>query len=637
MDEAYKHISSWIFGTVFSLVLALSCPLCTRAQVRADDIRADFESGSIGEVTDNGPNQIEMELRLDDLSGDLYGWYYFMVEKNALDQAVTFTITNPDGWMHDEHLPLLTYNKKTWERIEDVTVSGGDFIFTQTFTEDSAWIAQCFPYTFTEIMTYLEELAQSPFVSMDTLGQSVEGRDIPRVIIADTLDPVDLPRVVWVISRQHPMESPSTFLIEGMLNYLVYSTSEEAERLRKDLIFHVVPMVNVDGVADGLSRHNVNGVNLNRDWAYGPDHSDEEPEVRALHDAIDAWVNFGGEIDFFVDLHSCPDLMDFGFILTEEYTFWSYHANQKSFLEKLDGWDPWQHASDWRAIDESYGSGLSMMAMYRQHSIDAYSGENSWTRRKNGQYIRIEGLISEGPLWALAIHDYLFCVRHTDRIGREVEEYTAADSVYATVDDPDENHRSDVVEQVYVTVTNSAKPDTEIIWLTETGVDTGLFRNTEGLPLASGPPHSYDGIIQTNGGASLLVTYQDNDFAPERCWDRAGVGMDVGVEGGGEMAQPMRYGVIAGPVPNPTRAGCCLVYRLPDPRTSGVEANDFVRIFDLSGRLVRSLPASLDRFGNRTAIWDGSDDRGNPVSPGVYFLRAGSGGYTIGSKVVVLR
>jgi hypothetical protein len=40
-----------------------------------------------------------------------------------------------------------------------------------------------------------------------------------------------------------------------------------------------------------------------------------------------------------------------------------------------------------------------------------------------------------------------------------------------------------------------------------------------------------------------------------------------------------------------------------------------VKIFDVSCRLVRSLPIRTNRV-----IWDGRDERGHKVNPGIYFL-----------------
>jgi plastocyanin len=50
-------------------------------------------------------------------------------------------------------------------------------------------------------------------------------------------------------------------------------------------------------------------------------------------------------------------------------------------------------------------------------------------------------------------------------------------------------------------------------------------------------------------------------------------------------------------------------------------ASSSVRVFDASGKLVRTLPAAR----GTSVIWDGKDDRGQETGPGVYFCRHGSG------------
>lgn len=51
-----------------------------------------------------------------------------------------------------------------------------------------------------------------------------------------------------------------------------------------------------------------------------------------------------------------------------------------------------------------------------------------------------------------------------------------------------------------------------------------------------------------------------------------------------------------------------------------------VDVFDVSGRLVRSLHAGPVTPGWHTVTWQGRDDQGRPQSSGVYFLRAAAGG-----------
>ncbi len=62
---------------------------------------------------------------------------------------------------------------------------------------------------------------------------------------------------------------------------------------------------------------------------------------------------------------------------------------------------------------------------------------------------------------------------------------------------------------------------------------------------------------------------------------------------------------------------------VPNPFRTGVRlagASMGIRIYDMSGRLIRALPAA----GESGVRWDGRDTRGRPVPPGVYLAR-GSG------------
>jgi len=60
-------------------------------------------------------------------------------------------------------------------------------------------------------------------------------------------------------------------------------------------------------------------------------------------------------------------------------------------------------------------------------------------------------------------------------------------------------------------------------------------------------------------------------------------------------------------------------------------------IYDLTGRKVRTLVEEAHGPGEYTAVWRGRDDRGLPVSSGVYFYRIEIGDYTVDRKMVMLK
>lgn len=90
----------------------------------------------------------------------------------------------------------------------------------------------------------------------------------------------------------------------------------------------------------------------------------------------------------------------------------------------------------------------------------------------------------------------------------------------------------------------------------------------------------------------------------------------------GERSGRLRLGR---PVPNPVRAGA-------DVRLAVTGASELLgAVVDVRGRLVRSLS------GRGELGWDGRDEAGHPVAPGVYFLRVRSGVAEGQRKVTVLR
>jgi flagellar hook assembly protein FlgD len=60
-------------------------------------------------------------------------------------------------------------------------------------------------------------------------------------------------------------------------------------------------------------------------------------------------------------------------------------------------------------------------------------------------------------------------------------------------------------------------------------------------------------------------------------------------------------------------------------------------IYDVEGRVVRTLHRGLLPAGRHDLVWDGVDDGGKSVSPGIYFINVGTGEGEISTKVILLR
>lgn len=82
--------------------------------------------------------------------------------------------------------------------------------------------------------------------------------------------------------------------------------------------------------------------------------------------------------------------------------------------------------------------------------------------------------------------------------------------------------------------------------------------------------------------------------------------------------------------PNPFNPGTTIAFEVPEGHTR-------VRVFDLSGRLVRTLVDAELPAGPGRASWDGTDVRGASVGSGIYLYRLEAGGATHTRKMLLLR
>jgi hypothetical protein len=94
---------------------------------------------------------------------------------------------------------------------------------------------------------------------------------------------------------------------------------------------------------------------------------------------------------------------------------------------------------------------------------------------------------------------------------------------------------------------------------------------------------------------------------------------------------PQRFALYQN-VPNPFNATTTIYFEVP-----GSGGHVTLRIYDVTGRHVRTLVDGDATPGRKSATWDGRDTRGNEVSSGIYFYRLVAGSTTFTRKMVVLK
>ncbi|MCE5251388.1 T9SS type A sorting domain-containing protein [bacterium] len=88
---------------------------------------------------------------------------------------------------------------------------------------------------------------------------------------------------------------------------------------------------------------------------------------------------------------------------------------------------------------------------------------------------------------------------------------------------------------------------------------------------------------------------------------------------------------IAQNYPNPFNPSTTIGFTLPEGGSASLI------IYNIAGQKIRELVSESLAAGRHTAVWDGKDDGGAPVSAGIYFARLTCGGLTATGKMVMVK
>jgi hypothetical protein len=105
---------------------------------------------------------------------------------------------------------------------------------------------------------------------------------------------------------------------------------------------------------------------------------------------------------------------------------------------------------------------------------------------------------------------------------------------------------------------------------------------------------------------------------------------EVGIEEQETQSVPEVFS-LSQPYPNPAANGVAIKYEVPG--LSCVK----IRVYDVTGRVVKTLVAGERKSGFYNLRWDGTTDQGAQVAQGIYFIRMLAPDFRAVRKVVLLK
>uniref|UniRef100_A0A672IR14 Cytosolic carboxypeptidase-like protein 5 n=1 Tax=Salarias fasciatus TaxID=181472 RepID=A0A672IR14_SALFA len=238
-------------------------------------------------------------------------WFYFSVRGAAPGKILKINVMNMNNQrkLYSQGMAPLVRTlpgKNRWERIRDRPTSeivDNQFIlsFCHRLLEvrgATTYFSFCYPFSYSECQEMLQQLdenypnaAHAPgtvYYHRELLCNSLDGNRVDLLTVtncsgmqeereprlpklfpdANTPRPHRFAgkRVFFLSSRVHPGETPSSFVFNGFLNFILRRDDPRAHALRNMFVFKLIPMLNPDGVVRGHYRTDSRGVNLNRQY-----------------------------------------------------------------------------------------------------------------------------------------------------------------------------------------------------------------------------------------------------------------------------------------------------------------------------------------------------------------------------------
>lgn len=296
-----------------------------------------FENGNLLAAYNLDENMYQLLLQKDTNTKGYNQWFFFRVSNTFKSNKVNIAIINlmRNRTKYSKGIKIWTYSEKKskcegigWHHpIQETNYSSNglymfskgkrkyystlSFDYTFEYDDDYVYFANCIPYTYSDLMKDLAnyqkaEITKFPFFHRKTLCSTLGGNDVDYITINNSKsEEMNMPiaskekESIVLIARQHPSESPGSWVIKGAIEFLM-SRCEEANYLRDHFIFKIIPMMNPDGVIEGNTRTSFAGCDLNRRWAHPKEIF--HPEIYYAKDMISKLAS-QRKINCFIDFH----------------------------------------------------------------------------------------------------------------------------------------------------------------------------------------------------------------------------------------------------------------------------------------------------------------------------------------------
>ncbi|MCX7047869.1 MAG: M14 family zinc carboxypeptidase [Candidatus Sumerlaeota bacterium] len=195
-------------------------------------------------------------------------------------------------------MAVISEDGRNWKPVATENLPQNRVRLTIEMPGPKLYVARLEPYRLSDLDRLLAAIRPNPLVQITPIGKTVEGRELEIIRIGDP----NATYRVFIRARAHPWESGGNWIAEGLIGRLLKGDGDAKKFLQRYCVY-IMPMANKDGVAHGLTRFNLQGKDLNRDWDK-PANPQLSPENSALEKWLEGMVKSKQAPQLAMELHN---------------------------------------------------------------------------------------------------------------------------------------------------------------------------------------------------------------------------------------------------------------------------------------------------------------------------------------------
>lgn len=266
-----------------------------------------FAGARLSNVERTGERAFTIKIDPENAPINMSPWYAFKVWADR-DKEIRVRLVYPDFARH-RYDPQISKDSRKWKLLEKDRITDEEkgsatsgpesrpksIVMRLDVSRQPRWVSAQELQNSHTVFAWMDEIAKKRKLAISEIGKSKEGRPIKML----TIGKPDSKKMIMVISRQHPPEVTGYFAMQAFVDEIA-GNSALAKRFRSEWSIYVVPLMNPDGVDHGNWRHNIGGIDLNRDWTVF-----NQPEDKSVSDFLKRReFETGGKFYFGIDFHS---------------------------------------------------------------------------------------------------------------------------------------------------------------------------------------------------------------------------------------------------------------------------------------------------------------------------------------------